>query len=149
MTITVRDATEADIEVIFDIRTCVRENHLSAGDLAEMGITPARVRDALAAAPCIWVAEVDGMPAGFSMANFDDGSVFAAFVRPEMEGRGVGTRLMKRAEGALFRRHACIWLETDGASRAAVFYRKIGWSLVATLPNGDIRFEKRAAESRD
>ena len=36
----IRIAGQSDIKAIFDIRTSVRENHLSHDQLAEMGITP-------------------------------------------------------------------------------------------------------------
>jgi GNAT superfamily N-acetyltransferase len=143
MAFIVRDARVADIPAIFAIRTSVRENHLSMEALERMGITPDAIREVLQAAPCLWVAEIDGEPAGFSMADADDGCVFAAFVRPEWEGQGIGRCLMQKAEEFLFERHDRIWLETDGKSRAAGFYRSLGWHVIETLPSGDVRFEKR------
>lgn len=111
------------------------------------GITTGRIRDALLADPCIWVAELDGCIVAFSMADAKDGCVFAAFVRPEHEGRGLGRRLMEPAESFLFERFERIWLETDGASRAAGFYRKLGWQITETFENGDVRFEKARGAS--
>ena len=143
MALIVRDARVADIPAIFAIRTSVRENHLSAEALERMGITPDAIREALQAAPCLWVAEIDGELVGFSMADTDEGCVFAAFVRPEREGQGIGRSLMQKAEEFLFKCHDRIWLETDGRSRAAGFYRSLGWHLIETLPSGDVRFEKR------
>lgn len=140
---TIRLANLADIAAIFDIRTSVHENHLSRDQLAEMGITPEAIREAMLEAPCVWVAEVNGLPVGFSMANIDDGCVFAAFVLPEFEGRGLGRSLMEKAEGFLFQYHQMIWLETAEASRASGFYRTLGWQPVENLPEGDVRFEKR------
>ncbi|WP_248730497.1 GNAT family N-acetyltransferase [Pseudomonas sp. MWU13-2517] len=139
---TIRLANVADIESIFDIRTSVHENHLSRDQLADRGITPETVRQAILEAPCAWVAEVDGTPAGFSMADSEDGCVFAAFVLPEFEGHGLGRKLMDKAEAFLFQHHQTIWLETAGASRASGFYRSLGWLPVEDLPEGDIRFEK-------
>jgi len=142
MNITTRLADQADIPAIFAIRTSVRENHLSLEQLTEMGITPQTINQALLAAPCIWVAEIQGAPAGFAMADADDGCVFAAFVQPEYEGQGLGRSLMARAEAFLFEQHRTIWLETAENSRASGFYRSLGWQLVAHLPEGDVRFEK-------
>jgi GNAT superfamily N-acetyltransferase len=139
---TVRIAIPTDIDVMFDIRTSVKENHLSLNQLAEMGITPETIRETILAAPCAWIAEVDGAPAGFAMADAEDGSVFAAFVRPEFEGHGIGRVLMAKAEAFLFQYHQKIWLETADASRASGFYRNLGWLPVESLPDGDIRFEK-------
>ena len=138
----IRLAEQADIPAIFAIRTSVRENHLSREQLTEMGITPDAISQAMEAAPCIWVAEFEGVAAGFAMADAEDGCVFAAFVLPEFEGLGLGRSLMARAEAFLFLHHPTIWLETAENSRASGFYRNLGWQAVANLPEGDIRFEK-------
>ena len=69
---TIRVANVGDIDTIFEIRTRVRENHLSREQLADIGVTPDAIREAIAQAPCIWVAEVDGTPVGFSMADQQD-----------------------------------------------------------------------------
>ena len=139
---TIRLAAQADINAIFDIRTSVQENHLSHDQLAEMGITPETVGQAISEVPCAWVAEVEGVPVGFSMVDVEDGCVFAAFVRPEFEGHGLGRSLMDKAEAFLFQHHRTIWLETAEASRASGFYRNLGWQPVENLPGGDVRFEK-------
>ena len=91
---TIRVANVGDIDTIFDIRTRVRENHLSREQLADIGVTPDAIREVIALAPCIWIAEVDGIPVGFSMANLEDACVFAAFVLPDYEGLGLGRLLM-------------------------------------------------------
>jgi len=139
---TIRLANPADINAIFDIRTSVQENHLSHDQLAEMGITPETIRQAILETPCAWVAEVDGVPVGFSMVDVKDGCVFAAFVLPEFEGHGLGRSLMNKAEACLFQHHQTIWLETAEASRASGFYRNLGWQPVENLSEGDVRFEK-------
>ncbi len=140
---TIRLATVEDIPAMFEIRTGVRENHLSYQQLADMGITPQTLQQALAEAPCAWVAEVAGVPVGFSMADAEDGCVFAAFVLPGFEGHGLGRALMEKAEVFLFQDHEVLWLETAEASRASGFYRRLGWQVVKRLPEGDVRFEKR------
>jgi GNAT superfamily N-acetyltransferase len=142
MTITVRTASAADIPAIFEVRTSVRENHITVERLAEMGITRQTIAQALRDEPCIWVAEHDGQVIGFSMGDADDACVFALFVRPDWEGHGVGRRLMERAEAFLFERHAAIWLQTDISSRAAGFYERLGWKRTRVMETGDARFEK-------
>lgn len=138
----IRLANLADIDAIFDIRTSVHENHLSREQLAAMGISPITVRQAILEAPCAWIAEVNGAPVGFSMADVEDVCVFAAFVLPGFEGNGLGRRLMEQAETFLFQHHQTIWLETAQASRACGFYRHLGWQPVKNLTEGDVRFEK-------
>ena len=127
----------------FKIRTSVRENHLSQDQLTEIGITPEAISQAISETPCAWVAEVGGVPVGFSMVDIEDGCVFAVFVLPEFEGYGLGRNLMHKAETFLFQRHQKIWLETAEASLASGFYRNLGWQPVKNLPEGDIRFEKQ------
>lgn len=137
-----RWATVEDVDRIFDIRTSVNENHLSRAQLAQMGITDQTIGQAIAAEDCTWIAEVDGIAVGFAMADAEAGSVFAAFIKPEWEGMGLGRQLMEHAERFLFARHDTLWLETDGSSRAHGFYQRLGWLPVQTLENGDVRFEK-------
>lgn len=138
----IRNAAEADVPAIFDVRTSVRENHLSVEQMAEMGITVETIRQALREAPCIWVAEREGQVVGFSMGNAADGCVFAMFVRPQWEGHGIGRLLMARAEAFLFERHASIWLQTDPTSRAAGFYERLGWERTHKMQTGETRFQK-------
>lgn len=138
----IRLANLADINAIFDIRTSVHENHLSREQLAAMGISPITVRQAILEAPCAWIAEVNGTPVGFSMADVEDGCVFAAFVLPGFEGNGLGRKLMEQAETFLFQHHQTIWLETAEASRACGFYRHLDWQPVKNSTEGDVRFEK-------
>lgn len=138
----IRLATIEDVDCIFDIRTSVCENHLSRAELAQMGITDETIEQAIAAEDATWIAEVDGTPVGFAMADAEEGSVFAAFIKPEWEGMGLGRQLMEHAERFLFARHDTLWLETDGSSRVHGFYRRLGWLPVKTLENGDGRLQK-------
>ncbi len=142
MTFSIRDAIDDDIPSIFEVRTSVRENHLSVEQLSEMGVTFETIREALRQYPCIWVAEQEGQIVGFSMVDIEDACMFAAFVRPEREGLGIGRQLVERAEAFLFEHHPSIWLETDGSSRAAGFYERLGWKRSEELGSGDARFEK-------
>lgn len=127
MSIQVREARETDIEEIFAIRTSVAENHLSLEQLGEMGITQEAIAAMIAQGPCLWVAEIDRVPVGFSMVRDETACVFGLFVRADHEGRSVGRLLLERAERHLFAKFDEIWLETELGSRAYAFYERAGW----------------------
>jgi len=142
MNIRTRVALSSDVEGIFDVRTSVKENHLSREEMEQMGITESSIIDMIEKSRCAWVAVDDGKVIGFSMILSDEGSLFAAFVLPEYEGRGVGRRLVVLAEQELFKHHEVAWLETDKNSRAAEFYRRLGWVEKENVSESDIKLEK-------
>ncbi|WP_251977445.1 GNAT family N-acetyltransferase [Salinicola avicenniae] len=138
----VREARETDIEDIFAIRTSVAENHLSLEQLAEMGITPEAIAAELAQGPCLWVAEIERVPVGFSMVHNETACVFGLFVRADHEGQGVGRLLLERAEHHLFAKFDEIWLETEIGSRAYAFYDRAGWIPVEKRDRDLMKFVK-------
>lgn len=142
----IRVAREADVETLFAIRTSVRENHQSREELAGIGVTAARVAEMLRTSSRAWIAEVEGEPVAFSMADAEERTVFAMFVRPGYEGRGLGRELMRHAEEWLFERGVEeIWLTTgsDPGIRANGFYRRLGWVDDGLTDDGQIRYLKR------
>lgn len=145
MTMTIRAATPDDIDGLFHVRTSVRENTLTIEELEELGITKAAVTDLIHNSPCAWVAAEDQKIVGFSMIIPEDACLFAAFVLPEYENRGIGKQLVRIAEETLFQQHEVIWLETGKSTRAAGFYRYTGWGNETAADEGDIRLEKRRA----
>lgn len=138
----IRPAEPRDVEGIFQVRTSVTENTLTVTQLAEFGITKASITAMILSAPCAWVAVDREKVVGFSMVDLDEGSLFAAFVLPSYEGKGLGKKLVQAAEDALFRRHQVAWLKTGKATRAAGFYRHLGWGNETDVDGGEIRFEK-------
>ena len=144
MQMLIRVATPDDIDTLFAIRTSVVQNHLSREQMTALGITPQVLADSIRAAPCVWIAEVEGRPAAFSMVDRATGEVFAMFVLPGYEGQGLGRRLMAVAEAALFEHHERLFLITDGRDeiRANGFYQRLGWSMVDRLEGDDVRYEK-------
>ncbi|MBB3307734.1 MULTISPECIES: GNAT family N-acetyltransferase [unclassified Enterobacter] len=142
MSIYIRTARLSDIEGMFDVRTSVIENHLSREEMRQMGITESVVGDMVEKSLCAWVATENNKIIGFSMIFPDEGCLFAAFVLPEYEGKGIGRRLVMLAEQELFQHHEIAWLETDKNSRAAKFYMQLGWGNETDLNGTDIKLEK-------
>jgi GNAT superfamily N-acetyltransferase len=152
MPMTIRLATAADVPEIFAIRTSVRENHLSMEQLAELGITLETVPAMLENDGRGWVAEEGGELVAFAMADAAERTVFAMFVRPGYEGRGLGRALMREAEDWLFARECDeIWLLTDAhpAVRANGFYRHLGWHDCGIQEDGQVLFKKWRGQGGD
>jgi GNAT superfamily N-acetyltransferase len=146
MSTQIRIATNKDIAALFDIRTSVRENHQSHAGLAAAGITPDSIARMLETTSRAWIAVTDDTPVAFSMANAEEATIFAMFVRPGHEGRGLGARLMRAAEGWLFGAGCSeIWLLTsaDPAVRANGFYRHIGWQPDGVQEDGQMKYIRR------
>lgn len=133
----IRVATEAEIPEMHQVRLSVRENRLS---------DPARVQprdyEALLSRGRGWVADIEGQIAGFAIADLERRSVWALFVRPAFEGRGIGRALHAAMIDWLFRAGAeRVSLSTDPGTRAEAFYRSAGWHVVDREANGELRFE--------
>lgn len=57
-------------------------------------------------------------------------------VRPEAAGAGVGRALVEQVAGQVFRERRWLYTSSDAGNRAAArFYRKLGFSRVARLPD--------------
>lgn len=110
--------------------------------MRRIGITENVVADLIEKSRCAWVATDNRKIIGFSMILPDEGCLFAAFVLPEYEGRGIGRRLVELAEKELFSHHEIAWLETDKQSRAAKFYIQLGWGNKIDINDTDVRLEK-------
>lgn len=139
----IRPASVTDVSAMFKVRASVGENTMTADELSAIGVTPEAIALAIESGPCAWVSTIDEEVVGFAMVGLDDACLFALFVLPEHEGRGIGTRLTQTCEAALFERRHAAWLETGAGSRAARLYRHIGWGSESDIGGGDIRLEKR------
>lgn len=138
----IRPASVRDVSAMFKVRASVGENTMTPDELAAIGVTPEAIALAVSNAPCAWVATIDEKVVAFAMVDLDDACLFALFVLPEYEGLGIGTRLARTCESALFERHPAVWLETASGSRAARLYRHLGWGSESEIGGGDIRMTK-------
>jgi GNAT superfamily N-acetyltransferase len=131
-----RRATSADIPAMSRIRLAVTENTLSD----PTRITREMYEDFLERSGRGWVAELDGDIAAFCYANALDASIWALFVDPAHEGRGLARALLKLATDWLFEGgHECVQLTTGANTRADRFYAAQGWTRQA-LSASDIGY---------
>src|ERR1043165_177496 len=89
----------------------------------------------------MWVWEEAGEILGLSAGNDETGWIWALFVRPGHEGRGIGRALFAPACDALIQ-CGCrrLSLSTDPGTRAARFYRSAGWQESDHTPEGELIF---------
>lgn len=119
-----RQAVSADIPAMSQIRLSVTENVLSD----PTRITDAMYEDFLERSGRGWVAESAGDIVAFCYADRTNASIWALFVRPGQEGRGLGTSLLKHAVDWLFAiGHERVHLTTTPDTRADRFYAAQGW----------------------
>jgi GNAT superfamily N-acetyltransferase len=137
-----REATGADMPGITRVRTSVVENALTIAQLEERGITEASVAASFLADSKGWVAVQADEIVAFSIADRATWSIFALFVFPGYEGRGIGSRLLALALGWLWKNGAeRVWLTTGAGTRAVRFYEDRGWTCTGKGPRGDLRYE--------
>lgn len=141
---TFREATAADMPAITIVRQSVVENPLTIAQLAARGITEESVAAAFLVDLKGWVAEGDGRIVGFSMADRAEQTLWALFIMPEYEGRGIGGKLYDLAIEWLRKEGARdLWLTTSAGTKAASFYERRGWIMTGDAEHGDVRYELR------
>ena len=125
--ISCREAELGDYAAISAVRLAVTENRLS--DPSK--VTHADYIEYLTETGKGWVAEDAGRIAGFSIVN-RSGLIWALFLQPGYEGRGIGKDLLARCLEWL--KHIGVpraFLDTDAGTRAELFYRRQGWREVS------------------
>jgi ribosomal protein S18 acetylase RimI-like enzyme len=140
----IRAALASDIPALKQLRMAVRENRLD----------PARVSDGdyvwfVRNGP-VWVWEEESGIVGFSAGDKRDGSIWALFVDPAWEGRGIGSALLERACASLAAaRHRTAKLETEAGTRATTFYRLRGWTEEGLDARGQLVFGRTLPADQD
>jgi len=134
----IREARPEDIVPIQFVRNAVRENRLS---------NPALVTDADCFAFMFergkgWVCEVENRVTGFAIADLKEKNIWALFVLPGFEGRGIGRALHDCMLNWYFSQTTDkVWLGTAPRTRAETFYRNAGWTEAGKHGKNEIRFE--------
>lgn len=141
-----REATLADIPRLAEVRLSVKENRLSNPAL----ITTDDYREYLLNRGKGWLCEIDTTVVGFAIVDLIDNNVWALFLQPGYEGKGIGKKLHDDMLDWYFAQTSkLIWLSTGTGTRAENFYKKAGWREGGYQPNGEIRFEMSAEDWRD
>ena len=133
-----REAIPSDIKQMFIVRYAVKENILLSTDLVTTEITA----DYLTRRGKGWVCEIDNHITGFSIIDLIDHSVWALFVHPEHESKGIGRKLHELMLDWYFSQtDSPISLETSAGTRAEGFYLKTGWTPVGCDLNSVAKFK--------
>ncbi len=145
----IREAKLSDIPGMQVVRNSVKENTLSDPAL----IPDSAYIDYLTMRGKGWVAEMNQQICGFAIADLQTNSVWALFVNPLAEGKGIGKKLHTEMINWYFSQtQVTIWLSTAPQTRASVFYPKQGWNSMGILANGEekfeLHFEKWTAQNR-
>jgi GNAT superfamily N-acetyltransferase len=133
-----REATIQDIKELHVVRLSVRENVLNNPLL----VTEADYTRYLSEEGRGWLCEMDQVIAGFAILDSVKNNIWALFIRPQYEKRGIGKKLQEMMLDWHFSQsHSPLWLSTAPGTRAETFYRRTGWSDAGLLKNGERKFE--------
>ncbi len=133
-----REATLADIPQLQHIRVSVKENVLY-----DPSVVPVSdVTHFLAVRGKGWLCATDDVVAGFAIANLQGNNIWALFVMPGYEGKGIGRGLQKIMLDWYFgQTDKTVWLGTAPRTRAEEFYLRSGWKATGMKANGETGFE--------
>lgn len=139
----IRPAHIADIKPLMAVRFAVKENVLNNPAL----VTYAAYVEYLTRRGQGWAAEEAGRIVGFAIADLQGHSIWALFVHPDFDQRGIGRALHDTMLNWYFRQTAApVWLSTVPGTRAEGFYRRAGWHETGRTSSGEVRFELQKAE---
>lgn len=142
-TMKIRVATIEDCAAMHGIRMAVRENVLSNPG----SITIDDYREMIERRGRGWICEIGDEPVGFAIGDLRECNIWALFVRPGFEGRGIGRGLHDVMVEWMFASGARrVWLSTDRGTRAERFYVRAGWRYCGLSAQGEARYEIVKAE---
>ncbi|AIZ64306.1 GCN5 family acetyltransferase [Hymenobacter sp. DG25B] len=133
-----REAQVDDIPQMMVVRLAVRENRLSD----PTRVTAPHYVEYLTQRGQGWVCAVENQVVGFAIADLQDHNIWALFVHPDFDGRGIGKQLHQLMLDWYFRQTTeTVWLSTAPSTRAEEFYRRQGWQETGRTRSGEVRFE--------
>ena len=129
-----REAKNTDIQQIQIVRNSVTENTLSNPNL----VTDSDCYEFLFEG---WVCEINNQIVGFSIVDLKENNIWALFLHPNHEKKGIGKQLHKiMLDWYFLQTKEKIWLGTASNTRAEGFYKKQGWK-PAGMHGNEIKFE--------
>lgn len=135
---TIREALIGGINQIQIVRNAVKENTLSDPNL----VTDQDCEEFMTVRGKGWVCEIDDQIVGFSIADLKENNIWALFLQPEFENQGIGRALHDIMLDWYFTQTKTnVWLGTAPNTRAEIFYKKSGWTVIGTHGKGEIKFE--------
>jgi GNAT superfamily N-acetyltransferase len=135
----IRRAVQSDVARIMEIRHLVHENRLADPYL----VTAEDCAEFIERSE-IWVWEEEEAVHAFAAGDIRDGWIWALFVAPEYEGRGIGKALLSMACETLRNAgYTVANLSTAAGTRAERFYIENGWTVVNENRRGELLFNKQ------
>jgi GNAT superfamily N-acetyltransferase len=133
-----REAVLSDIPEMHRVRMSVKENVLSHPSV----VKESDYFDYISVKGKAWVCQTGGKLVGFSIVDLEDTNVWALFVHPDFEGRGIGKQLHDRLLDWYFlQTDKPLQLSTGQGTRAEQFYRLKGWKEIGKKQNGEVVFQ--------
>ena len=139
-----REATIEDIAQMQVVRHTVKENTLSDPNLVPDGDVAFYITEKGKG----WVCEINSSIVGFAIADLQEHSIWALFVDPEFDQKGIGKKLHQLMLDWYFSKtKQTVSLGTSPKTRAEEFYKRQGWTAVGHYSNGEVKFEMAYADS--
>ncbi len=140
---TIKQATIADVPQIQVVRNSVTENTLSDPGL----VTDNDCIDFITRRGKGWVCEIEGAVVGLSILDLQEHNVWALFVHPLYEKKGIGKKLHDVMLNWYFKHNkTTLWLGTSPGTRAETFYELQGWIKNGQHGNDEVKFEMTEAD---
>ena len=133
-----REAKIEDINQIQIVRNAVKENVLSNPNL----VTDKDCEEFLFDRGKGWVCEIENQIVGFAIADLKESNIWALFLKPEFEGKGIAAKLQSMMLDWYFANGKdYVWLGTSPNTRAEKFYLKSGWTKNGMHGTQEVKFE--------
>jgi GNAT superfamily N-acetyltransferase len=135
---TFREANINDINQIQIVRNSAKENMLSNPAL----VTDKDCKVFITTRGKGWVCESENKVVGFAIADLKENNIWALFVNPAYENKGIGKKLHSTMLDWYFlQTNENVWLGTAPNTKAETFYRLLGWREIGLHGKGEINFE--------